>query len=87
MQKKSLYSLRYKTAGLSLKSRQPVNSLLAGRHASRLRGRGLSFEELRQYRSGDDIRTMDWKVTNRTKKPYVRVYNEERERQVVICID
>jgi uncharacterized protein (DUF58 family) len=67
--------------------RQVMHSVLAGRHSSRLRGRGLSFEELRAYRVGDDIRTLDWKVTNRTRKPHVRVYTEERERDVIILVD
>lgn len=60
---------------------------LSGQHQSRLRGRGLSFEELRAYQIGDDIRTLDWKVSNRTKKPHVRVYSEERERNVVLLAD
>ncbi|WDQ17840.1 DUF58 domain-containing protein [Rhodopirellula sp. P2] len=73
--------------GFSLLPRQPVGSLLAGRHASRLRGRGLSFEELRQYRQGDDIRQMDWKATARLRSPHIRVYSEERERPVLMLVD
>ena len=61
--------------------------MLVGQHKSRMRGRGLSFEELRNYRVGDDIRTLDWKVTNRTRKPHVRVFTEERERDVLLLID
>ncbi|MCG6910202.1 MAG: DUF58 domain-containing protein [Deltaproteobacteria bacterium] len=82
-----LIRLQHKTAGFSFLPRQPVHSLLAGRHASRLRGRGLDFEELRQYRPGDDIRTMDWKATRRTGQPYVRVYTEDRERPVLLVVD
>ena len=48
---------------------QPVHSLLSGRHQSRVKGRGLAFEELRQYLPGDDVRTIDWRVTARTGKP------------------
>jgi uncharacterized protein (DUF58 family) len=84
---KSLMALQHQASGFSFLPRQPVHSVLSGRHASRLRGRGLNFEELRHYRAGDDIRTMDWKVTNRTKKPHVRVYSEERERPVLLLID
>jgi uncharacterized protein (DUF58 family) len=51
------------------------------------RGRGLDFDELRHYRPGDDIRTMDWRVTNRTGKPHVRVYTEERDRPVIAVVD
>jgi uncharacterized protein (DUF58 family) len=64
-----------------------VGSVLAGRKRSRLRGRGLDFDELRHYRPGDDIRTMDWKITQRTGSPYVRVYTEERDRPVWLVID
>jgi len=66
---------------------QPVHSVLAGRHASRVRGRGLSFEELRLYVAGDDIRSMDWRVTARTGKPHVRVYSEEKDRPVIVVVD
>ncbi|MCI3208582.1 MULTISPECIES: DUF58 domain-containing protein [Pandoraea] len=66
---------------------QPVHSVLAGRHGSRVRGRGLAFEELRQYVAGDDIRSMDWRVTARTGKPYVRVYTEEKDRPVLLVVD
>ncbi|MCO4864481.1 DUF58 domain-containing protein [Cupriavidus sp. WGlv3] len=67
--------------------RQPVHSVLAGRHASRVRGRGLTFEELRLYLPGDDIRSMDWRVTARTGKPHVRVYTEEKDRPVLLVVD
>ena len=82
-----LVALQYKASGFSFLPKQPVHSILSGRHNSRLRGRGLNFEELRHYRAGDDIRTMDWKVTNRTGKPHVRVYSEERERPVLLLVD
>jgi len=64
-----------------------VHSLLSGRHASRLRGRGLAFEELRHYVQGDDVRTIDWKATARLRSPHVRVYSEERERPVLLVVD
>ena len=82
-----LIQLQHQARGFSFLPKQPVRSLLTCLHASRLRGRGLNFEELRHYRHGDDIRTMDWKVTNRTRKPHVRVYTEERERNVMLFID
>jgi uncharacterized protein (DUF58 family) len=74
----ALIRLQFEARGFSLLPRQPVHSLLSGRHASRLRGRGLIFEELRNYRPGDDIRAMDWRATARLRKPHVRVYSEER---------
>jgi uncharacterized protein (DUF58 family) len=67
--------------------RQPVHSILSGRHASRVRGRGLAFEELRPYLPGDDIRTMDWRATARMGKPYVRVYTEEKDRPGLVLVD
>lgn len=73
--------------GFSFLPRQPVHSLLAGRHASRLRGRGLAFEELRHYQPGDDVRTIDWRATARRRAAHVRVYNEERERPVLLVVD
>jgi len=84
---KELVALQYQASGFSFLPKQPVHSILSGRHSSRLRGRGLNFEELRHYRAGDDIRTMDWKVTNRTRKPHVRVFTEERERPVLLLVD
>lgn len=83
----ALVRLRFAARGFSYLPRQPVRSILNGRKRSRLRGRGLDFEELRHYRPGDDIRTMDWRVTNRTGKPHVRVYTEERDRPVVALVD
>ena len=82
-----LVRLQYRASGFSFLPRQPVHSLLAGKRASRLRGRGLDFEELRAYQPGDDIRTMDWHVTARTRKPHVRVYTEERDRPCLLVVD
>jgi uncharacterized protein (DUF58 family) len=82
-----LARLRHDAHGFSFLPSQPLTSLLSGRRRSRLRGRGLDFEELRNYRPGDDIRTMDWRVTNRTGRPHVRVYTEERDRPVILVVD
>ncbi|MEM8677811.1 MAG: DUF58 domain-containing protein [Planctomycetota bacterium] len=82
-----LVRLQFGPRHFSLLPKQPVTSLLSGRHASRLRGRGLTFEELRDYRPGDDIRLMDWKATARLRQPHVRVYSEERERPVLLVVD
>jgi len=82
-----LIDMQHKAHGFRFASPHTINSVMMGRHKSRTRGRGLNFEELRQYRLGDDIRSMDWKVTNRTGKPHVRVYSEERERRVMLVVD
>ena len=82
-----LLRLRHQATGYSFLPRQPVHSILAGQHASRLRGRGLNFEELRRYLPGDDVRTIDWKVTARTRQAHVRVYTEERDRPMLLLVD
>ncbi|WP_261817544.1 DUF58 domain-containing protein [Vibrio gallicus] len=83
----ALRRLKHKATGFDFLPNQPVNSLLTGRHVSKLRGRGLNFEEMRHYQFGDDIRTMDWKVTMRTGKPHIKVFSEERERNVYLLVD
>jgi uncharacterized protein (DUF58 family) len=82
-----LVRLRHKARGFSFLPRQPVHSILTGRHASRLRGRGLNFEELRPYYPGDDTRTIDWNATARLRDPFIRVYTEERDRAVMLLVD
>ncbi len=70
-----------------LANKQRVRSILGGKHASKLRGRGLDFEEVRNYVPGDDIRNIDWKVTARTQKTHSRVYSEEKEKPALIVVD
>ncbi len=82
-----LLALEYHGRKISFLPRQPVHSLLSGRFASRMRGRGLNFEEIRDYRPGDDVRSIDWKVTARLQKPHIRVFNEERDRQALLVVD
>lgn len=60
---------------------------ISGLHLSKMRGRGLDFEEFRPYQAGDDIRLIDWRVTARTNKPFTKVFREERERPVIIAVD
>ncbi|WFB35866.1 DUF58 domain-containing protein [Kiritimatiellota bacterium B12222] len=82
-----LIRLKAEARGFKLSPHHPQNSLLAGRYASRLRGRGLDFAELRGYRPGDDIRSIDWKATARRGRTQIRVYEEERERPVYLAVD
>jgi len=84
---RDLVGLRRQGRDLSFLPRQPVHSQLAGVHASRLRGRGLDFHELRAYVPGDDVRDIDWKVTARTRRPYTRIYSEERNHPALLLID
>lgn len=82
-----LRALKGRAQSISFRPRQPSHSILNGQHASKIKGRGMNFEELRHYSSGDDVRMIDWKVTARTGAPYVRVYTEERDRQVLLVVD
>lgn len=82
-----LLELRHRARTLGLASHHLVNSSFSGLYASVFRGQGLNFEEVREYREGDDIRNMDWKVTARTGEPHLKVFREERERSVMLCVD
>ena len=82
-----LRALEGRARTLSFAPRQPARSAMNGRHASRLRGRGLTFEELRAYVPGDDVRAIDWKTTARAGEPFVRVTTEERDRPALIVVD
>lgn len=82
-----LISLRPRCHALRLPMRQPAASALAGAYRSRFRGRGVDFLESRNYQPGDDIRNMDWRVTARTGKPHTKVFQEERERPVLVVLD
>jgi uncharacterized protein (DUF58 family) len=82
-----LIALRPRCHALRLPMRQPAASALAGAYRSRFRGRGVDFVESRNYQPGDDIRNMDWRVTARTGRPHTKVFQEERERPVLIVLD
>ncbi len=82
-----LIALRQQTRTLNLSRKQAALAQLSGNHASRFRGRGMDYQESRIYQPGDDIRSMDWRVTARTGRPHTKLYQEERERPVVVCVD
>lgn len=82
-----LLELRHQAHALGLESHHPVNSVLAGLYASMFRGQGMNFEEVREYREGDEIRNMDWRVTARTGVPHLKIFREERQRSVILCVD
>lgn len=82
-----LLGLRQLAGSLDLSSRRRVMTDWAGSHLSGFRGRGMSFEEHRRYVAGDDVRTIDWRVTARTGQTHVRSYREERERPVLFAVD
>lgn len=64
-----------------------VKAQLAGHRSSKIKGRGMEFAEVRQYQSGDDVRTIDWRVTARTGKTHTKLFVEERERPVILLVD
>ena len=82
-----LIALKPRCNALSLPMKSPAASALAGAYRSRFRGRGVDFVESRNYLPGDDIRNMDWRVTARTGKPHTKIFQEERERPVLIVVD
>ncbi|HEU4486521.1 MAG TPA: DUF58 domain-containing protein [Povalibacter sp.] len=82
-----LLILRGAAHRLTLHSRGPARALLLGSHRSSQRGRGLEFEEVRQYVPGDDPRSIDWRVTARRGRPHTKLYREERERPVWLLVD
>ncbi len=82
-----LIALQQQVFGLKLASVGAAKAAMAGAHGSRFRGRGMDYQESRAYQAGDDVRHMDWRVTARAGRPHVKVYEEERERPVVILLD
>jgi len=81
-----LIHLQQPAAALHLKAGYP-RALMAGGHLSRFQGRGIEFDEVRPYQPGDDIRSMDWRVTARTGKPHTKLFREERERPALVLVD
>lgn len=72
---------------IEIRSSRLVSEGLGGKYQSTFKGRGMDFAEVREYLPGDDIRTIDWNVTARQKKPYIKVFTEEREMTVIFLID
>jgi uncharacterized protein (DUF58 family) len=80
-------SLLRRIRRIEIRARRLVNDVFAGEYRSAFRGRGVEFLDVRRYYAGDDIRTIDWNVTARARKPHVRRYQEERELTVVFLVD
>ena len=76
-----------KVRHIEIKTRGLSNNIFAGQYHSAFKGRGMAFSEVREYQYGDDIRDIDWNVTARFHKPYVKVFEEERELTVMLLID
>lgn len=77
---KRVRKIEIKTRGLS-------REIFAGKYHTAFRGRGMSFSEVREYRAGDDVRDIDWNVTARSRKPHIKVYEEERELTMILLVD
>ncbi len=82
-----LIALRFPAGQLCLARKKRALSTLAGPNKSNFRGRGIDFEEVRRYQPGDDIRTIDWRVTARSGNAHTKLFQEERERPVLIVVD
>lgn len=72
---------------IEIKSRRLSQNIFSGEYRSAFKGRGISFSEVREYQLGDDVRDIDWNVTARYAKPYIKVYEEERELTMLLLVD
>lgn len=77
---KKVRQIEIKTRGLS-------RDIFAGEYHSAFKGRGMTFSEVREYQFGDDVRSIDWNVTARLQKPYIKIFEEEREQTVMLLVD
>ena len=81
-----LIEMRHRVREVQLFSTPARRSPLIGLHHSKLRGRGVDFDQVRVYQPGDDVRTIDWRVTARTQEPHTKLFHEERERPIFIMV-
>ena len=79
--------LLQKVRKIEIKTRSLSRNIFAGEYHSQFKGRGMSFSEVREYQPGDDVRSIDWNVTARLNRPYIKVYEEERELTVMLLVD
>ncbi|TDV63359.1 DUF58 domain-containing protein [Pseudomonas sp. LP_7_YM] len=82
-----LIEMRHRVREVQLFSSPGRRSPLIGLHHSKLRGRGMDFDQVRVYQAGDDVRTIDWRVTARTQEPHTKLFHEERERPIFIMVE
>ncbi len=82
-----LIGLRFRAQRLQLGIARRARQTMTGAHDSRFRGRGMEFAESRIYQPGDDVRSIDWRVTARTGRPHTKLFQEERERPVILLVD
>ena len=82
-----LIGTRYQAKFINVSAASKTLAHLAGAKRSQRRGRGVEFEEVRQYAAGDDIRAIDWRVTARSGEPHTKLFHEEKERPVLVAVD
>jgi uncharacterized protein (DUF58 family) len=82
----SLIALHRDAVNLPLKANK-IGSRMSGQYISAFKGRGMEFDEVRPYQAGDDVRSIDWRVTARTDKPHTKLFREERERPILLWLD
>lgn len=82
-----LIEMRHRVREVQLFSSPSRRSPLIGLHHSKLRGRGVDFDQVRVYQAGDDVRTIDWRVTARTQEPHTKLFHEERERPIFLMVE
>lgn len=87
MSEQTIADIVRKVQRIQIVANRSVNDLLAGQYRSVFRGRGMEFDEVREYQPGDDIRTIDWNVTARAGMPFVKRFSEEREMTVLFMLD
>ena len=87
MPEQAVLDILKKVRHIQIVANRTVNDLLAGQYKSVFRGRGMEFDEVREYQPGDDIRTIDWNVTARTGSPFIKRFCEERELTVLLLVD
>lgn len=76
-----------KVRHIEIQTKGLVNNLFSGEYQSAFKGRGMVFSEVREYQYGDDIRQIDWNVTARYGEPYIKIFEEEREQTLMLCVD
>ncbi len=83
----STSSLLKKVRKIEIKTRGLSNHIFAGEYNTAFKGKGMAFSEVREYQSGDDVRSIDWNVTARYNSPYIKIFEEEREMTVMLLVD
>ncbi len=87
MDSSKAYEILKKVRQIEIRTKQFVTDALAGQYHSVFKGRGMNFEEVREYLPGDEVRSIDWNVTARTGRPFVKKFTEERELTILLMVD